>query len=275
MTSNSNTLHSNEEHPYRFEHFDIRIIADDLRFSGEALRPGQHLPNVPVSNIEGEQVSLYSLCQEKPLLLMTGSITCPMTISSFPTLKKLQEKLGDKVDFALLYVREAHPAEYYPQPHSIAQKAANATDLKERYNIDCKVIIDDIDGTLHHALDVMPNSAHLIGERGEILFQSLWVSDTPTLERAVTELAEGKPISKKVSERMFTPFLRGAGYMHDTFRLAGDRSYRELAFGAPPIALLAKTASFWSVLPKKYRGLAAVLSLASLGTGLLYTLLMF
>lgn len=182
---------------YRFNHFNIKLIANDLRFSRDALKPGQQIPNVTVFNSDGEPIELYDLCSDKPLLLVTGSITCPMTISAFPTMDQLQEKLGDKVNFALVYVREAHPAESYSQPETIEEKVRHASDLQRIYNTQWPVIVDDIDGPLHKALDVLPNSAHLIGQGGEILFQSLWVTDIAPLEKALTAVQQGSPISKK------------------------------------------------------------------------------
>ncbi len=85
------------------------------------------------------------------------------------------------------------------------------------------------------------------------------------------QAAQGAPVSQKLSERMLAPFLRGTGYMHDTFNLAGRRSYRELALGAPPIALLARTASLFSFLSKNQRGLAAVVGLTGVALAVAYT----
>jgi len=56
---------------------------------------------------------------------------------------------------------------------------------------------------------------------------------------------------------MMGPFIRSAGYMNEILNLAGAGAYKELAFGAPPVALISKTASFFTFLPKAFRGYAS------------------
>ena len=264
---------------YRFEHFSIKVMAGDMRFSRDALRPGQKLPDLPITMSDGSSTSLYQLADGKPLLLVTGSITCPMTVSSIDELNELQEQLADKINVALVYVREAHPGENFPQPHSLAEKAENANKFQGDHGIRFPSIVDDLDGPLHQLLDVLPNSAHLMGSNGEIITQSLWMGDVNWLED-VRELVTSdganqdlsaeqsggqKPFSnKQVSQRMLMPFLKGAGYMHDTLNKAGSQAYRELVRGAPPVSLLSRTAACFSFLPNEKRGLAAALSLVGL-----------
>ena len=76
---------------YRFEHFSIKVMTGDMRVSRGALRPGRFLPDLPVTMSDGHSTSLYQLADGKPLLLVTGSITCPMTVSSITALNELQE----------------------------------------------------------------------------------------------------------------------------------------------------------------------------------------
>ncbi len=252
---------------YRFDHFSLKVMAGDLRFSRDALRPGDRVPNLPVIDGNGQLVKIHDMCRDQPLLLMTGSITCPMTISALPPLRQVHERLQGKVKFALLYVREAHPAEHYPQTKTLEEKQRNARDLRDIYGVDWPVVIDDLDGSMHHALDVMPNSAHILGRDGVILYRSLWAGDMQALERALEQVAQDQPVKSMASQRMLVPFLRGAGYMHGTLKLAGGRSYRELALGAPPIALLARTAALFTFVPPDRRGMAAALGLTAVLIG--------
>lgn len=254
--------------PYRFEHFDIKVMLGDMRFARGALKPGQSLPNTTVLDSQGKPKQLYKLCEEKPLLLVTGSITCPMTISALPSLDRLLDKFSDSVNFALLYVREAHPAERFPQTQSLEQKNKNANSLRQHYGVNWPVLIDTLDGCLHRALDLKPNSAHLIGAEGEILFQSLWAGDTAALEHALQQTSEGRSVTTHISQKMLAPFLLGAGFMHNVLKHAGTGAYKELSLGAPPIALLSKTASWFAFLPKQHRGIAAASALLLVTAGL-------
>ncbi|MEZ0153053.1 MAG: hypothetical protein AB9Q18_12340 [Candidatus Reddybacter sp.] len=249
---------------YLFDHFSLQVMMSDMRFSRNAFRPGQVIPDIAVTMDDGRKVSLYELAKDKPLLLVTASITCPMTISVLPLLKELQQNRGNKLHIAFVYVREAHPGENYPQPKTLEQKRCNALDFKNNYAIDAPVIIDELDGPLHKILDLKPNSVHLIGVNGKILLQSLWAGDKKILGDAIYKAVDGGSLSNTFSQSMLLPFFRGAGFMHETLKLAGDRSYKELMFGAPPIWLLSRLTSLFGFVPKKNRGGVSVMLLLGL-----------
>lgn len=249
---------------YLFDHFNIKIMMRDLRFSRSAYCPAQTIPNIKVTTEKGETTMLYEMAKDKPLLLITASITCPMTISSLPLLNDLQANMNDKINIALVYVREAHPGEHYPQPCKIDEKRRHAQDFKKNYAINFPVIIDELDGSLHKILDVKPNSAHIIDATGNILFQSLWAGDIKSIQDAVEQLANHLAVRRN-SESMLLPFFRGAGFMHDTLSLAGKRSYKELLYGAPPVWVLSRLASLFTFMPRQKRGgMSAVLLLSLL-----------
>lgn len=260
---------------YRFENFHISIMMKDIRFSRKALKPGQVIPNLEVITSEGKQIKLYQLAETKPLFIVTGSVTCPMTISSLPSLKALEEQLGDRVAFAMLYVREAHPGDNYPQSQSLKEKIQNAREIQKFYGISWPVIVDDMDGTVHSFLDIKPNSAHLMSKTGEILFRSLWAGDISAVEQALNRFTKSQPIQLKTSQRMMGPFIRGAGFMDEILRQSGPRAYRELAFGAPPIALLARVSRVFYFLPKNKRGFASMLVLGALTIAIILGVLQF
>ena len=99
------------EDGYRYKHFTVPLLLRDMRYSGAALKPGQKIPNSTIFGLEGNQTSVNELGTNKPILLVTGSLTCPMTASSMPTLMRLFREFGAEVDFVTLNVREAHPGE--------------------------------------------------------------------------------------------------------------------------------------------------------------------
>jgi len=146
-------------------------MLDDMQFGKTALSPGQSIPNTNIINPDSSSIRLYDLlANKKATLIVTGSLTCPMTISSLPTLNALEEEFGKDISFTLLYVREAHPGKTYSQPQKLNQKITHANDLVHKYNPNFSIVIDDISGTLHHLLDSKPNSVHLINNKGVILF---------------------------------------------------------------------------------------------------------
>lgn len=242
---------------YRFKHFNIRIMLGDMKFGNTALFPGQTIPNTNLTHLDSTPVKLYDLLtNKKALLIVTGSLTCPMTISSLSALNKLEEEFGKEILFRLLYVREAHPGKTYPQPQSLSQKISHANDLIHRYEPNFSVLIDDLDGTLHNLLDCKPNSVHLINNQGVILFQTLWAGDNKSLKNALNQVNNTSEITQTISQKIMLPFIRSAGYMDEILNLAGAGAYKELLIGAPPVALLSKTASFFTFLPRSIRGYA-------------------
>lgn len=253
----------NNHDSYRFENFNIGIMMDDMRFSKKALKPGQVLPNVEVYLSNNTPQKLHELVSKKALLIVTGSLTCPMTLSSLPDLTELEVEFGTDISFVLLYVREAHPGENHPQPQTFMRKLTNAETLSNNHNVSWPVIIDDMDGTLHNLLDTKPNSVHLINNQGQILFQSLWAGDSGPLKIALSQVEKNKLVTKSISQNMMGPFIRSGGFMEEALKVAGRGAYRELVLGAPPIALFSKVSSFFGYLPKRFRGYAAMLIMIS------------
>lgn len=249
-----------DEH-YRFDNVSFKLILDDMRFSDKGVKPGQTLPNLTLFKTNGEPVQLHDLCTDKPLLLVTGSVTCPMTISAGPGISEILAKSKNKLHVALIYVREAHPGEMCPQPQSLEQKIARARQFEGSYGPDVEVLIDGINGELHHLLDLMPNSAHLIDTNGRLCFQSLFASDARAIEEAVNAMSTGMPIEKSQSQRMLLPMLGAAGYMDETFEFAGPRAQREMMKSAFPIYLWSRLSSLFFFLPKRHRGMFGLLTM--------------
>lgn len=255
-----NTSEADLKSGYRFKHVTMNIMLDDMKFSKSALKPGQTIPDVYIYNLDGSVVNLSKLHQEKPLMLITVSLTCPMTTSCIPRLPELQKKLGDDINLALVYVREPHPAEEIPQPLTIEEKIEHAEMFKLLYQLDVPMIIDDIDGKLHYALDILPNSVHMIDKKGEILFQSMWLTDIAFVDKAIKEVRLGKSVSNKVSQKMLKPLMLGIGSMDKTFSIAGPRAYKEMFFAAPPMYLMSKFASWLSFIEEPNRGKWAMMA---------------
>ncbi len=119
---------------YRYDRFTPGLLFRDLRFSSDALAPGDSLPGYELATLEGGTIQIGG-DRERPLLLVTGSITCPMTASALPVIKELHAEFGDRVDFVLLNVREAHPGAHLPQPATDEEKLSHARSLRERYHV--------------------------------------------------------------------------------------------------------------------------------------------
>ena len=222
---------------YRFEHFSLGLALQDMRFSPASLRAGDLLPDDSLLNPDGKEVSLRTLADGRPVVLVTGSISCPLTVSVLPDLNQLETRYRDRVQFVLLQVREAHPGEAINQPHILQEKLDHARLMRDVHGVRWPVLVDDVDGSLHRLLDTMPNSLHIVGEDGEILYRALFAGDTG-VEKAIASISAGDRPPKKGSQSML-PILKSAGFMHDTLARAGAGAYSDLFKTAPPMAGLA------------------------------------
>ncbi len=249
---------------YRYRHVTMGVLLDDFRFGKSALKAGDPFPDFDIPTTDGGRIRRSDFIGRKPLLLVFGSVTCPMTVSSIPPLKQLHAEFGDRVGFVMLGVREAHPAETYEQPQTLEQKRRHAVELQKRYDIPWTVGIDDIDGTLHRALDTKPNAAFLMDTDGRIAFRSLWASDSRALGDALKSVAAGQRPGKTQSAAMLAPMARGIGHFHEVLTQAGPRAGREMLFAAPPIAVMGRIAGLFRRLAPHKRGAAAILTVAAL-----------
>ena len=247
---------------YRYKHFTTRLLFRDLRFRKDAARPGDLFPPFELVTTSGDRLDNDMAFHDKPVLLIFGSMTCPMTASAAPSVQELYDEFGDHVDFIMLYVREAHPGENYRQAESMEEKLEHARTLKEFYDIQWTVAADNLDGDLHRALDPKPNSAFLMNKEGTILFRSLWAADHDALREALVAAAAGRVPERKQSEALIGPVSRAMGQVQEVMERGGPQAVRDLWRAGLPMALAGRIATFFSPLSPDQRGIAAVLSLA-------------
>ena len=251
---------------YRYDRFTPGLLFRDLRFSSDALAPGDSLPGYELATLEGGAIQIGG-DRERPLLLVTGSITCPMTASAMPVIKALHAEFGDRVDFVLLNVREAHPGARLPQPATDEEKLSHACSLRERYHVPFTVAVDTLDGDLHQRLDGKPNAAFLLDTTGEVVFRAHWARDDRSIRDALHSLLAGIAPAKRQSKAMLGPVAMAMGSVDDVMRTAGPGATRDLWLSASPMATAGLLARLFPFKRNDRRGIAAVVALGVLMTG--------
>ena len=246
---------------YRYNAFTTKLLLRDMRFHKSVPEAGEPFPEFKLETTDGNTISKQDFVNHKPLLLIFGSLTCPMTASAMPIIKRLQDKFGDKVEFVLLNVREAHPGERVSQPETVETKLEHARQLKQLYGIDWTVATDDIDGSLHRALDPKPNAAFLMNITGMVIFRSLWASDEAALTQALDNLAHGNSLRKTQSQKMLLPVARAMGYVQEVMQRGGPKAIRDLWLAGFPMALAGRLATLFQPLSRDVRGIASVSTL--------------
>lgn len=257
---------------YRYKRFTTRLLFRDLRFAGHAAAPGDRFPTFDLVTTQGKNLCNKDLFGDKPVLFIFGSMTCPMTASSAPSIQELHDEFGDQVEFVMLYVREAHPGENFSQAETIEEKLAAARALREFYGIDWTVAADTVDGDLHRALDPKPNAAYLADSDGKIIFRSLWAADYDALRQALDDAASGRAMLNTQSTKLLGPVMKAMGRVNEVMERGGPQAVSDLWRAGLPMALAGRIATLFKPLSPDQRGIAAV---STLMIGMLVTLALF
>lgn len=77
-------------------------------------------------------------------------------------------------EFFTVYVREPHPGEHYGPHRDFEQKLQFARDCREQDGIQTKLLVDDLEGTVHRAYGSMPNMIYIIDKNGRITYKAMW-----------------------------------------------------------------------------------------------------
>jgi len=248
---------------YAYEHVSSEILSEDMQFGDSAPKADDPLPEFALPTAGGGQLRTGDLTG-RAVLLITGSLTCPMTASSNPILKELHARFGSQIEFVTLYVREAHPGEHHDQASVAEEKREAASALKSRDQLPWTVAVDDPDGSVHRRLDEKPNAAYLTDRTGTIVFRALWAGDKRGLTQALEAVAKGERPPEEESTRRLVPMARGVGTMREMTRRAGPRAQSDPWPAAPPMGVMAWLADQYRPLPPVWRAAAAV---ATIGVG--------
>ena len=222
---------------YRYKKFTTGLLFRDLRFGKDAANPGDSIPPFELTTTGGDRLLNGDVFGDKPVLFIFGSMTCPMTASAAPSVQDLYEEFGDRVDFIMLYVREAHPGELISQAETMDEKLAHTQALKNLYNIEWTVAADNIEGDLHRALDPKPNSAFLVSSEGIILFRSLWAADYDALQTALNATVIGETLERQQSDSFIGPVMRAVAKVQEVMTRGGPQAVRDLWGAFFPMAL--------------------------------------
>jgi peroxiredoxin len=223
---------------YRFDHPTMSAVLRDMYIPKGDPGPGDQVEPFDLPTTDGGRVSTADLEEDgRPVLLVFGSQTCPVTESAADGLKALHSAYGAEVRFVMVNVREAHPGLSIRQPHSALDKLRNARDLKRRHQLPFEVAIDDLDGTLHRALGPRPNSAFLIEPSGRITFRAHWANQTGAIGEALRAIVHGGAPPRPAVSRTFQAIAQTIGYMDPVLDGRRGRSASDTGM-APPMGLM-------------------------------------
>lgn len=222
---------------YNYDHFRPVVMSDDIKMTVRSIgpHPGDMAPEFALLDTEGRPWYLSEL-RGQPVVLIFGSASCPMTRGALPSLQEVYQDYGDRTQWLLMYVREAHPGVGLPAHKNHEQKLRQADFLQRDDHIEWPVIVDDLEGTTHHDYGMLPNSVFVIDVDGRVAFRGNF-SHGPTLRRALDHLfAQGQRGVVSEGEDHMIHILGATAYGWKAIHRSGEDAVRDLVVGMPPLA---------------------------------------
>lgn len=144
-----------------------------------APRLGELAPNFLLPEVEsGKDLRLGELCREKPVVLWFGSSTCGETARSIKPLVSLAQRYANKVQFVLVYIREAHakdgigfgPAADINDPKDYAERRKVAAAWKKRNKIPFPVLADGMGDPMAVRWAAWPVRLYVVDQQQKVVY---------------------------------------------------------------------------------------------------------
>ena len=177
---------------YNYPRFSYALEAPELDdWLERGPHPGDPAPDFRLEDLDGNPLRLSAL-RGRPVVLEFGSYTCPIFSDRVPEMERLASEHSE-AEFLVIVVREAHPGEITGPHASERQKRHAAKRLAIEEAIRRRVLVDDLEGTVHRDYGGAWNPVYVIDADGRVAFRRAW-NHPGEVARALTALIEGNPL---------------------------------------------------------------------------------
>ncbi len=173
---------------------------------------GESAPDFILKDLQGREIGLKQFKKKRPVLLVTGSYSCPVYRRQAAALNHLHEKYHEQVAFFVLYTVEAHPVTdpspyrgkewvtpqnvregiLLRQPTSYSERATLASRCQADLRSSVPVLVDEMDNSVWTRYGKAPNAAYLIDYEGNIRLRQGWF-EPGRLEEVLLKLLQEEP----------------------------------------------------------------------------------
>lgn len=198
------------------------------RWLRDGPKPGTTAPDFSAESLDGGRLTLSAL-QGKPVVLEFGSYTCPIFCGQIPAMEAAARR-HPEATFLVVYTREAHPGEVTPHHRTLADKRAAARRLVTEEQLIRRVLVDDLDGTVHRAYGGAWDTVYVLDADRTILLRQAWTHPAD-VEHVLDELAAGNAVTPRETVNMAPPGPQPMG--HGLLR-GGEQALFDFYRTAPP-----------------------------------------
>jgi len=150
-------------------------------------------------------------------------------------LNRLYAQYRDKgFEFLTIYVREPHPGENYPAHQSWEQKLQYARDCRAQEGIENPLLVDDLEGTVHHLYGALPNMVYIVDKQGRVAYKAMWTDHAEIAEvldnlvQADELTAQGVRLKSSYMEKInYIPADYAGGVREKVFGRAGPQAWED------------------------------------------------
>ena len=176
------------------------VYIDPGGYTAPGYQVGDTVNDFTLFSFNGDTLNLRNeLLKGKPVVLVSGSYTCPVFRNKINSLNSLVAEYGDSVSFFVIYCIEAHPypdiSPYFgyvnvgqqninegiifPQPRTYGERKTMVYRLDSARDISASVFIDGPcnEWLLHYG--PAPNNAYLINTNGTVFAKHGWFNRPP------------------------------------------------------------------------------------------------
>ena len=178
-----------------FTQIRYRKIANawQKKYDAAAPRIGDKAPDFELKDVDGQNpIRLSSFQNDKPVALVFGSYTWPPFVGGTVSLRDIYEQYHEKVQFMVIYIREAHPVDGWwfgtglPKimlklsgskaamdvydPKTAEERRSVATRCEDTLEYGINTYIDEIDDAVNKAYAAHPTRLYLVGLDGRVAY---------------------------------------------------------------------------------------------------------
>ena len=160
------------------------------RLQAAGLEIGRTLPaDLSVYDVMQEKVNLKSLLEGQYTVIVSGCLTCPAFLRSYPGVEAVyRDYVSRGVHFYYLYKVLAHPENNgYVKAFAIEERFAHIEEAKRKLGTQVPWLCDPMSNEVTNAFGTTPNSEFIFDTDGKIVHLQVW-SDGRQLRKALEEL---------------------------------------------------------------------------------------